>query len=211
VTPACQRTRPHHLLRPLRRAEEIRIVQRNVALATDLDLADHLVDRAVAEFQTVHQRLGAEGAAVMAAARGLDEGPVDIPVALHQVVARHRHVDHRMQLAGFVDAAKLALLQVVEHLRHHQLGFADHHGIGMLERLVGHEARVHAAHDHRDTARPECVGNLVAALDVTGHRRDADQVRFQIEVDRLDVLVGQHDLILVGRDRRGHRQQSRNG
>jgi hypothetical protein len=211
VTPAAALERPHHLLGPLRRAEEIGVVQRDVALAAALDLADHLVDRAIAELQAVHQRLGAEGAAVMAAARGLDEGPVDVAVALDEVVARHRHVDHRMQLAGFVDAAQLALLEVVEHLRHHELGLADHHGIGMLERLAGHEARMHPAHDDRNAARPERVRDLVAALDVAGHRRDADQIRLQVEVDRLDVLVGQHDLVLVGRNRRRHRQQAGNG
>ena len=111
-----------------------------------------------------------------------------------------------MQPVGLVDAAQLALREVVEHLRHHQFRLADHHGIGMLERLVGHEARVHPAHDDRNAARPERVRDLVAPLDVAGHRRDADQIGLQIEIDRLDVLVGQHDLVLVGRNRRRHRQ-----
>jgi hypothetical protein len=65
---------------------------------------------------------------------------------------------------------------------------------------------MHAAHDHRNAARPEGIGDRVAALDVAGHRRDADQVRLEVEVDRLDVLVGQHDLVLVWRDRRRDRQ-----
>jgi hypothetical protein len=48
-----------------------------------------------------------------------------------------------------------------------------------------------AAHDDRNAARPERIRDLVAAIDVARHRRDADEINFEVEVDRLDVLIGQ--------------------
>ena len=95
------------------------------------------VDRAVAELQPVHQRLGAEGAALVAAARGLHEGAVDVAVLLEQVVARHRQVYHRVQPVRPVDAAHLAALEIVQDPVEHELRFADHHRVAVLERLWG--------------------------------------------------------------------------
>src|SRR6185295_4038969 len=40
------------------------------------------------------------------------------------------------------------------------------------------------------------------------HRRDTDQVRLEVEVDRLDVLVGQHDLVLIAGDGGGDGEQA---
>ena len=54
----------------------------------------------------------------------------------------------------------------------------------------------------------ELVGDLVAAVDVGGHGGDADQIALQVEVDLLDVLVGQHHLVAVARDGRGDREQA---
>ena len=184
-------------------------LSRDRALPALLDLADHLVHRPVAELEPVHQRLGAEGAALVAAARGLDEGAVDVAVLLHQVVAGHRHVDHGMQRVGAVDALDLAAIQVVEQLGHDQLGLADHHGVAVLQRLLRHEARVHPADDHGHALGTVTVGDLVAPLDVARHGRDADHVDLQVEVDVLDVLVGHHDFVAVLRNHCRNRQQTR--
>ena len=78
----------------------------------------------------------------------------------------------------------------------------------MRERLFRHEARMHAAHDHRHAAAAELVGDLVAAVDVGGHGGNADHVAFQVEVDLLDVLVGQHHLVPVARDGGGDGEQA---
>ena len=83
--------------------------------------------------------------------------------------------------------------------------------VGVLERFLRHEARVHPAHHHRDAARPEGVGDLVAAVHVAGHRGDADEVGLEIEVDRLDVLVGQHDLVAGRGDGRRDGQEAGEG
>ena len=69
------------------------------------------------------------------------------------------------------------------------------HRVAMLERLLRHEARMHAAHDHGHAPGAKRVGDLVAAVDVARHGGDADEVGLEIEVDRLDVLVGQHHFV----------------
>jgi hypothetical protein len=56
------------------------------------------------------------------------------------------------------------------------------------------------AHDHRHPALSECIGDLIAAVHVTRHRRDANEVRLELEIDRLDVLIGQYHLITISRN-----------
>jgi len=53
--------------------------------------------------------------------------------------------------------------------------------------------------------------DLVAAIGVARHRRDADEVGFEVEIDRLDVLVGEHDLVAVAGNGAGHREQPGQG
>ena len=181
----------HDLLRPLRRPEEIRVIDRNNARAAVLHLVDHFIDGAIAEFQAVHQRLGAESAALVAAPRSLDEGAVHIAVLLQKIVARHRHSNHRMQRVGFVGSAHRSRSEIVEQSIDHKLDFADNDGVAVLKRFLRHEARMHAAHDDGHALGAESVGDFVAAVDVTRHRRNPNQIGFQIEVDVLDVFVGQ--------------------
>ena len=92
MTPACQESpalqRLHHLGARAGVPKKSASLNANVARAGRVDLAHHLVYRAVAEAQAIHQLLGAEGAGVVAAARGLDEGAVDVALRLDQVVAR---------------------------------------------------------------------------------------------------------------------------
>ena len=102
-----------------------------------------------------------------------------------------------------------ALLEIVEQLVDDELDFADDDRIGMLQRFLRHEARVHAAHDHRNAFGAEFVGDLVAAVDVTRHRGDADEIGLQIEIDGLDIFVGQHHFVLVARNAGRDREQAR--
>ncbi len=205
--PALQR--PHDLLRALRRAEKVGIIDRDHARAAVVNFPDHLRDRPVAELEPVHQRFGAERAALVAATRGLHEGAVDVTVLLEQVVPRHRQAFHRVQPVGPVGTAHRAPLEIVEELVEHELRLPDHHRVAMLERLLRHEAGVHAAHHDRHSARPERIGDLVPAVHVARHRRQANQIRLQVEVDRLDVLVGEHDLVTVPWDAGRDGQQAR--
>ena len=94
------------------------------------------------------------------------------------------------------------MFEIVEELVDHEFGLADHHGVAMLERFLRHEARMDAAHDHRHTPRAERIRDLVAAIDVTRHRGDADEVGLKVEIDRLDILVGQNHLVAISRHRR---------
>ena len=144
----------------------------------------------------------------MTAARGLYECLVYVSVLLEEVVARHRHSLHRVKFVRLVGSLHRTLPQIVEQLVHHQLDFADHHGVGMLQRFLRHETRVHAAHHDRHAFGAELVGDFIATVDVTRHRGNPDQVRLQIEVDRLDVLVGEHDFVLVAWNGRGDGEQA---
>ena len=144
----------------------------------------------------------------MAAARGLHEGAVDVAVPLEEVVARRLEVFHGMQPIRLVEAAHLPLLEIVEELGEDELDFADADGVAVPERFLRHEARMHAPHGHRYPARPEGVGDLVAAVHVARHGGDAHEVRLEVEVDGFDVLVGEHHFVAVAGNSRGHREEA---
>ena len=114
-----------------------------------------------------------------------------------------------MQSVRFIGAAHRSVFEIVEQLADHQLDFADNDGVGMFECFLRHEARMHTAHDHGHALGAELVGDFVAAVDVARHGGNADHVGLQIEVDRLDILVGEHDFVLVARNDRGNCQQAR--
>ncbi len=71
-----------------------------------------------------------------------------------------------------------------------------------------HEAWMHAAHRHGHAARTEGVCDFVAAVDIGRHGGNPHQVRLQLEIDRLDVLVRQHNLVLVARNTGGDGEQA---
>ena len=99
------------------------------------------------------------------------------------------------------------MFQIVEEPVDHEFDLADHHSVAMLEGFLRHEARMDPAHDHRHTPRAVGVRDLIAPIDVTRHRRDADKIGLKVEIDRLDVLVGQNHLVAISRHRRSHGQQ----
>src|SRR4030095_1492531 len=134
---------------------------------------------------------------------------VDVAMLLEEVVPGQRQVFHRVEAVRLVGAAHLAALEVVEQLGEHQLDFPDHDRVAVPPRLPRHEARVHAAPHDGYSAGPECVRDLVAAIHVARHRRDADEVGFEVEVDRLDVFVGEHDLVPLARNGTGDGGQTR--
>src|SRR5271163_2511073 len=77
--------RAHDLLATLWRAEKVGVVDRDRARTAILHLLDHFVHWPIAEFEAVHQRFGAEGAALMTAPRGLYECLIDVSVLLEEV------------------------------------------------------------------------------------------------------------------------------
>ncbi len=100
------------------------------------------------------------------------------------------------------------MLEVVQELVDHEFDFSDHHGVAMLKRLLRHEARVDAAHHDRGAAGAKPVGDFIAAVDITRHRGNPDEVGLQPEIDGLDVLVRQHHFVSVARDHRGDGEQA---
>ena len=145
----------------------------------------------------------------MAAARGLHEGLVDVPVLFQEIVAGQRHADHRVQRRRLVEPLHGPAPEVVEQLVHDQLGLADDHGIAMGQGLARHETGMHAPHDHGNASGAKGIGDIVAAIDIAGHRGNADEVGLQVKVDGLDVLVGEHDLVVFARNAGCNGKQTR--
>jgi hypothetical protein len=81
----------------------------------------------------------------------------------------------------------------------------------MLQGFLRHEARVHATHHHRHILGAEPIGDLISAVDVARHRGNSRQVRLQIEIDSLDVLVREHHLAVVFQNRGGNGEQPGKG
>src|SRR5271169_6750519 len=70
---------------------------------------------------------------------------------------------------------------------------------------------MNAAHRDRHALGAELIGDLIAAIDVARHRGNPDEIALQIEVDRLNVLVGEDDLILVAGNGGGDGEQAGEG
>jgi hypothetical protein len=109
-----------------------------------------------------------------------------------------------MQRVRLIGSAHRPLFEIIEQFVDHELDFANNDCIAMLQRFLRHEARVHAAHDDGDALGAELVGDFVAAIDVTRHGGNPHEVRLQIEVDRLNVLVREHHFVLVAWDSCGN-------
>ena len=99
------------------------------------------------------------------------------------------------------------MFEIVEQLVDDQFHLADHDGVAMRKRLLRHEARMDPAHDDGNALGAEFVGDFVAAVDVARHCGNPDEVGLQIEIDGLDILVGENHLVPVTRDRSGDREQ----
>src|SRR5262249_53614483 len=199
-------SRAHNFFWPLRRTKKIGVVDRDGPRAAVFHLMNHLVDWPITESESVHQRLGAESAALMAAARGLDKGAVDVAVLLQKVVTWHRESDHRVQCPGLVRSSHLPLSDVIEQSIHHKLDFTDDNGIAVLQRFLRHKAWMHTTHDNGDAFGAELVGDLIAAIDVARHGGNTDKVRFQIKIDCLDIFVRKYNFVLVAWNAGCHRK-----
>ena len=139
----------------------------------------------------------------MASAGSLHERAVYVAVFLEEIVTRHRHASHRMQSAGLVGPAHRTLPQIIKEFVDYEFNFADNDRIAMLERLLGHEAGMHPAHHDGYASGAELVGNLISAVDVTGHRGDSDEIGLQVEINGFNVLIGEDHFVLIARNRCG--------
>jgi hypothetical protein len=111
-------------------------------------------------------------------------------------------------LGGPVLRLPLPALEVAQEGGPGLLRLVDEEHVAAAAQLLGTQ-RCERPSDHHEAAAPaELRDDLEHALLVDDVARHADQVGLEIEVDRLDVLVAEHDLVLAGgetRDRR-HRQ-----
>ena len=170
-----------------------------------LDLGQHLRHGFRPRPAPVHDDDVAELAVERAAARELD-GHAAVPVGLEEIEARQGRVQH----AGLVVLAVLGLPgpgRVVAHeLRPRVLGLADHEHVHLAAQLLGAQRREGTAHHHQLPAAPEGLGELEHPPLVDHEARDPDDVGVRVEIDRLDVLVAEHDLVGRRRQPRDRRQ-----
>ena len=85
---------------------------------------------------------------------------------------------------------------VGEKLRPGVLGLVDEEDVDLVAQLLGAQRRERAAGDDELAAPAELRGELEDALLVDHVAGEADDVGVGVEVDRLDVLVAEHDLVL---------------
>src|SRR6266404_7564630 len=116
-----------------------------------------------------------------------------------------------MQLFGLIGPAHRPLLQVIKQSVDHEFDLTDDDRVAMRQGLLRHEAWVDAPHGHGHAVGAELIGDFITAVDVTRHRGNSHQVGLQIEVDGLDVFVGEHHLVLVFRNGSGDGEQAGEG
>ena len=113
-----------------------------------------------------------------------------------------------MQRVRFIKSSQTPALEIVEDFVHDEFRLADDDCIAMVQRLLGHETWMHAAHDDGHASRPELVRNFIAAIDVTRHRGNPNQICLKVKINWLDVFVGEHNLVLIARDACRNREQA---
>src|SRR3569833_1109420 len=67
---------------------------------------------------------------------------------------------------------------------------------------------MHTSHHHRDAFGSKPVRYFISPIDVARHRGDSHETDLEIEIDRLDVLVGENHLIAIFRNTGGDSQQA---
>ena len=180
---------------------EVVVVEEDRARPLRLQLGDDALGTARPVGSPEHHRHGAERAVEGAPEAG-DHGRLAHALrADDQREVGHRQgvevggplsqlVVHRAPVAPVgqpADALQLALARErLDQLQHEALAaFAARHVVGVRQGVLGHEGRVRAADDHRQTGGPEVVGQGVGRRRGGRRRRDADEVGLG-EVDSVD-------------------------
>ncbi len=172
-----------------------------------LDLGHHLVHLLGARAPAVDDDDVAELALERTAARELDRHGV-IAVDVQQVEARHRRQREVGLLGGAVLALPGARREVAQEDRPGLLGFVHEEHVAAAAPLLGTQRRVRAAHHHEAPAALELRDDLAHPRLVDDVAGDADDVGFDVEIDRFDVLVAEHHFVLARRQpgQRRHRK-----
>jgi hypothetical protein len=193
------------LLRDLLVADEVVIDDEDLMRAEAMALADlshHLLDALHARLPPVHGDDVAELAVEGATARELD-GKRVVAVDLEQVETRHGRVAEVRLLGCAVLALRHPGLEVPKELRPGLLGLFDEERVTATPQLIG-EKRGEGTTDHHEApAAAELLDDLQDARAMDGEAGHADDVRLEIEIDLLHVLVEEHHLVL-GRSEARH-------
>ena len=176
--------RPEELLRVARVRADVVVPEHDRARRARRDLADDLVDGAVADGpRPVEERDRAVVAAVGTASRR-DRDRLPVAASLDEVPARRGHAGERRLSGRDVDRLELPAASVVEDARPRVLGLADDDGVGVARGLLGESGRVRSADHDRHAAAAELAGETVGVK--SGRRRGGDphEVRRRVEPHR---------------------------
>ena len=167
-------------------------------------ILDDFVDGARTELATAEVRNRAGVAAETAAAAGMEEidhrhSLVVVEVALVEVAAARPYVLNGRHLSHIViDLLQFAAQEVLHDLFHAPLALAEEEAIDVLHHVLGMKHRRDAARHDELAAFVVFISNLPAALDLRRkHHRERHDVARLVEVDFLDVLVGERDIDII--------------
>jgi hypothetical protein len=190
-------------------ADEVVVNDEDVVRAETMDLADlghHLIHGLRPRPPPVHHDDVAELARERTAARELDRH-APVLMDLHQIEARQWRVVHARLLVLPVLGLPLSGLVVFQELRPRVLRLVNEDDVHFVAELLGTERGERTAGHDELSAPPELRRDLEDAALVDHIAGEADDVRVDLEVDRLDVLVHEDDVVLARRDAGDGRQR----
>ena len=148
--------------------------------------------------------LVAEVAVLRTSARDDDRVRHEVAAAIDEIAPNGRQPVERAIRGRAIDARGTPRAKVREELREGLLAGPEEHRVGVRRRLVGQRRHVQAAERDEDAFRPVVVGDAVGAARVGDVDLDDDEVGRVVGVERRDVLVHQHRLVVgpeIGRER----------
>src|SRR6266545_1968051 len=148
----------------------------------------------------------AELAVERAAARELDRHRA-VLIDFEQVEARQRRIVHARFLVLAVFALPLPGRVVGKELRPGIFRLVHEDYVHSVAQLLGAKRRQRPARDDEFSAPAELRRELEDSFLVDDVPGQTDDIRVGVEIDRLDVLVAEHDLVLARRDPRDCRQR----
>ena len=187
------------------------------ALEAGPDLLRRHQPDALAHVMRHHAVIAVHGAATAELEREIQVRVVD-PALLTQLI----DPAHVQVVAGYGDGPQVQVvtclvnrlqhtrLEIGEHLRPHLFPFANAQGIDVRCDDVGHETGEDTAGHHRNSQRPEAVGQLHGAVRCRCEDRHRDEVWLRVGFDAGNPVIQEADLVFGwGYRCQGSRRQRR--
>jgi hypothetical protein len=189
-------------------AEQVIVEKVEMATRQALDLGEGIVDALGVEGSAaVEERvLVAEIAVLRAAARHDDRIRHEIRTATNQIATDGRKAIERAAGGGDVASQRPARAEIFEELRERLLAGAEEDRIRVRGGFIGERGHVQAAEGDEDAFRAIAIGERVGAFGVGDVDLDGDEIGSIVRVERGDVLVDDHGVIIGSQIRRERRE-----